>query len=349
MGGPVTESQNGHRYRIAVDAMGGDNAPVETVRGAVDAAETSNVEVLLVGDADALMPLLPSQLPDCLRVVPSDGVISEDDQPLEALRTKPRASIAVAAGLVKEGMADAYVTMGSTGAAMAAGVVALGCLEGVERPALGGPFLGLAPRTVLLDLGTSVDNRPAQLLSYGVLGSVLATVFLGIEEPSVALLSVGAEESKGNRQVREAHQLFRESGLNFVGNVEGMDVPLGRADVVVCDGFVGNILMKFAEGLGMAVVKYLRGVAGSGDGNRDGQQLLERLSQLTNYVEHMGGGPLLGLNGVAIVGHGRSMAASVTAGIEMARTSLERDLVGTMSRELARVRGQVKVDQERQT
>ena len=344
----MTESQNSQRYSIAVDAMGGDNAPGETVRGAVDAAEQSNVEVLLVGDADALKPLLPSPLPDSIRVVPSDGVISEDDQPLEALRAKPRASIAVAAGLVKEGMADAYVTMGSTGAALAAGVVALGCLEGVDRPALGGPFLGLAPRTILLDLGTSVDNRPSQLLSYGVLGSVLATVFLGIEEPSVALLSVGAEESKGNRQVREAHQLFRESGLRFIGNVEGVDVPLGRADVVVCDGFVGNILMKFAEGLGMAVVEYLRRAAGTGDGNREGL-LLEKLSQLTNHVEHMGGGPLLGLNGVAIVGHGRSMAASVTAGIEMARTSLERDLVGTMSRELARVRGRVKDDQERQT
>ena len=344
----MTLSQNGHRYRIAVDAMGGDNAPVETVRGAVDAAETSNVEVLLVGDADALKPLLPSPLPGSLRVVPSDGVISEDDQPLEALRTKPRASIAVAAGLVKEGMADAYVTMGSTGAAMAAGVVALGCLEGIERPALGGPFLGLAPRTVLLDLGTSVDNRPSQLLSYGVLGSVLATVFLGIEEPRVALLSVGSEESKGNRQVREAHQLFRESGLNFIGNVEGVDVPLGRADVVVCDGFVGNILMKFAEGLGMAVVQYLRRAAGTGEQDREGP-LLQKLSQLTNYVEHMGGGPLLGLNGVAIVGHGRSMAASVTAAIGMARTALERDLVGRMDRELARVRRQVKDDQERES
>ena len=343
----MTESQSGQRYRIAVDAMGGDNAPTETVRGALDAAEQCGVDVLLVGDSDALKPLLPSSLPDSLRVVPSDGVISEDDQPLEALRAKPRASIAVAAGLVKEGMADAYVTMGSTGAAMAAGVVALGCLEGVDRPALGGPFLGLAPRTVLLDLGTSVDNRPSQLLSYGVLGSVLATVFLGIEEPRVALLSVGSEESKGNRQVREAHQLFRESGLRFIGNVEGVDVPLGRADVVVCDGFVGNILMKFAEGLGMAVVEYLRSSAG-GDASQAGP-LLQKLSLLTNYVEHMGGGPLLGLNGVGIVGHGRSRAASVTAGIEMARMSLERDLVGMMSSELARVRRQVKDDQERES
>ena len=340
----MTESQEGRRYRIAVDAMGGDHAPAETVRGAVDAAAQGGVDVLLVGEPDALEPLLPSPLPDGLRVAPSDGVITEDDQPMEALRAKPRASIAVAAGLVKEGMADAYVTMGSTGAAMAAGVVALGCLDGIERPALGGPFLGLAPRTVLLDLGTSVDNRPSQLLTYGVLGSVLATVFLGIEEPRVALLSVGAEESKGNRQVREAHQLFRDSGLRFIGNVEGVDVPLGRADVIVCDGFVGNILMKFAEGLGMAVVEYLRNAAGTQDSGGDAAALLGKLSLLTNYVEHVGGGPLLGLNGLAIVGHGRSKAASVTASIEMARTSVERDLVGAMRRELERVRGQVKDD-----
>ena len=339
----MTESQNGSKYRIAVDAMGGDNAPSEIVRGAVDAAARGGVEVLLVGDTEALHSLLPLTMPEGLSIVPSEGVITEDEHPLETLRAKPRASIAVAAGLVREGIADAYVTMGSTGAAMAAGVVALGCLEGVDRPALGGPFLGLAPRTVLVDLGTSVDSRPSQLLNYGVLGSVLATVFLGIEEPRVALLSVGSEEGKGNRQVREAHRLFRESGLNFIGNVEGVDVPLGRSDVVVCDGFVGNILMKFAEGLGMAVVEYLRNAAGPGAGREEGA-LLEKLSHLTNYAEHVGGGPMLGLNGVAIVGHGRSKAASVTAGIEMARTSLEGDLVGTMSRELARVRSQVKDD-----
>ena len=178
------------------------------------------------------------------------------------------------------------------------------------------------------------------------LGSAFAKVLQGIEQPRVALLSVGSEEGKGNRQVREAYQLFQSSGLNFIGNVEGVDVPLGRADVVVCDGFVGNVLMKFAEGLGMAVVEYLktkipeeaRGMAGA---------IMGELSRLTNAVEHVGGGPLLGLNGVAIVGHGRSKAASVTAAIEVARNSLELGFVETMRRDLAEVQSRMQTNQER--
>ena len=341
----MSRVQERSRYRIAVDAMGGDYAPEEIVLGAVEAAARGDVEVLLVGDTEALKALVPSPAPATLHLVPSQGVITEGEHPLEAFRQKPRASIAVAAGLVKEAKAHAFVSMGSTGAAMAAGVVALGTLEGIDRPALGGPFLGLAPRTTLLDLGTSVDNRPSQLLNYGVLGSVFAKVFLGIDNPSVALLSVGAEEGKGNRQVREAYQLFRESGLNFAGNVEGVDIPLGKVDVVVCDGFVGNILMKFAEGLGMAMVEYIKARASRG-AEKITADLLGELANLTNYVEHMGGGPLLGLNGVAIVGHGRSKAPSVTAAIGMACTALERGLVELMSQERVSVRLRVKGEQE---
>ncbi|MFH1560226.1 MAG: phosphate acyltransferase PlsX [Chloroflexota bacterium] len=336
----MTRAQRQSRYRIAVDAMGGDHAPEEIVRGAVEAAARGGIEVLLVGELEAIKEMLPSPAPTTLQVIPSQGVITEAEHPLEAFRQKPRASIAVAAGLVKEGKAHAFVTMGSTGAAMAAGVVALGNLEGIDRPALGGPFLGLAPKTTLLDLGTSIDCRPSQLLNYGVLGSVFAKVFLGIENPSVALLSVGAEEGKGNRQVREAYRLFSQSGLNFVGNVEGMDIPLGKVDVVVCDGFVGNVLMKFAEGLGMAVVEYIKARVPRGAEEMAGEMMRE-LANLTNFVEHMGGGPLLGLNGVAIVGHGRSKASSVTAAIDMACTALERGLVEMMSQELTLVRRKV--------
>ena len=341
----MTSAQEKPKYRIAVDAMGGDFAPGEIVLGAVEAAARGNVEVLLVGEPEAMKELVPSPAPANLHLVASQGVITEGEHPLEAFRQKPQASIAVAAGLVKEAKAHAFVSMGSTGAAMAAGVVALGTLEGIDRPALGGPFLGLAPKTTLLDLGTSVDNRPSQLLNYGVLGSVFAKVFLDIDNPEVALLSVGAEEGKGNRQVREAYQLFRKSGLNFIGNVEGVDIPLGKADVVVCDGFVGNILMKFAEGLGMAVVEYIKARAPRGAEKMTGN-LLGELANLTNYVEHMGGGPLLGLNGVAIVGHGRSKAHSVNAAIGMACTALERGLVELMSQELASVKLKVNDEQE---
>ncbi|MDP6102675.1 MAG: phosphate acyltransferase PlsX [Dehalococcoidia bacterium] len=342
----MTSSQDRPRYCIAVDAMGGDHAPGEIVRGAVDAAARGDVDVLLVGEPEAIEVSMPSPVPATLQVVPSQGVITEEEHPLEALRSKPGASMVVAAGLVREGKAHAYVTMGSTGAAMATGVIALGNLEGIERPALGGPFLGLAPKTTLVDLGGSIDSRPSQLLNHGVLGSVFAKVFLDIDNPSVALLSVGSEEGKGNRQVREAYQLFQQSSLNFIGNVEGMDVPLGKANVVVCDGFVGNILMKFAEGLGTAVVEYLRARAPNGVDRMAGE-LLGELANLTNYVEHLGGGPLLGLNGVAIVGHGRSKAPSVTAAIDMACIALERNLVELMGRELALVRMNVRDEQEK--
>lgn len=337
----MTNTKNRYRYRIAVDVMGGDHAPTEIIRGALDAVSLGDVELLLVGDLEAVNDILPSSVPDAIHVVPSEGVITENEHPLEALRSKPKASIIVTAGLVKNGSADAYVTMGSTGAAMAAGVVALGTLDGIDRPALGGPFLGLAPNTVLVDLGTSLDNRPSQLLNYGILGSVFAKVFMGIDNPSVALLSVGTEEGKGNRQVREAHELFRQSTLNFIGNVEGVDIPLGKANVVVCDGFVGNVLMKFTEGLGMAVVEYLKSSVPNGYDKITGE-LLMKLSDLTNYVEYIGGGPLLGLNGVAIVGHGRSKAPSVTAAIDLARVSLERGLVDSMRKELTGVRLNVK-------
>ena len=342
----MTAAINGKtRYSVAVDVMGGDNAPHEIVKGALESARIREIDVVLVGDADVIRGLLPEELDENVKLVPSKGVIGEDDHPVEALKQKPEASIIVCAQLVKSKLADAYITMGSTGAAMAAGVMALGTIEGIDRPALGGPFLGFAPKTTLLDLGTSIDCRPSQLLGYGVLGSVFAKVFMGIQNPRVALLSVGSEEGKGNRQVREAYGLFSQSGLNFIGNVEGVDVPLGKADVVVCDGFVGNILMKFAEGLGMAVVQYFKDFF-SGTHSDLGEEVLGELSKLTNSVEHMGGGPLLGLDGVAIVGHGRSKAASVSAAVDMACRVLNTDLVNSMKYDLQEVRQRVSENKE---
>ncbi len=326
------------KYNIAIDAMGGDNAPEQVIIGAIQSAKQNDVNVLLVGDLDEIRNIIPDPMPDGIHLVPSHGVITENEHPLEAFRAKPKASIITATGLIKEGMADALVTMGSTGAAMAAGVMILGTMEGIERPALGGPFLGLAPKTTLVDLGTSMDNRPSQLLNYGVLGSVFAKVFHGIDNPSVALLSVGAEEGKGNRQVREAYSLFSKSNLNFVGNVEGMDIPYSKADVVVCDGFVGNILMKFTEGLGLAVVDYLRSDV---DQLNVSDQTLVDLANLTNYVEYKGGGPLLGLNGIAIVGHGRSKSDSVIAAVEMACVAIEKNFVEMIRDSLAEIRSTV--------
>lgn len=339
----MSEESDTSLFRVAVDAMGGDNAPEEIVNGVLDIIKEGIVEILLVGDQEQIELLIPSPRPDNLTLICSKGVVTEDEHPVEAIKSKPRASVFVCADLVRDGKADAYITMGSTGAAVAAGVFKLGTLSGIERPALGGPFLGLVPKTIIIDLGTSVDSRPSQLMNYAVLGSTFSRVFMGIQEPRVALLSVGAEEGKGNRQVRESYPLLKQSGLNFIGNIEGVDVPLGKADVVVCDGFVGNILMKFAEGLGMAVVKY---VESEGGDTQDilADKLLKSLSNLTNFVEYMGGGPLLGLNGVAIVGHGRSKATSVSAAIRMAKVVLDQHLVQLMEEDLSIAQRNVEIN-----
>ena len=329
---------------VAVDVMGGDYAPRELVAGAVEAASTGDVQVILVGDTSAVEAELAEHdtagLP--LSSVPSEGVILEVEQPALALRQKPRASILVSAGLVKEGQADSLVTMGSTGAAMAATVLIFGTMDGIERPALGGPILGLAPDTVIIDLGTNVDCRPSQLLSFAIIGSVFARQFLSAENPRVALLSIGAEEGKGNRQIRETTEILKQSGLNFVGNVEASDLPLKRADVVVCDGFVGNVVMKLSETLGAAIAEHLREkLKGRLPGN-EVDQLSQEIFDLTNVAESVGGGPLFGVKGVAVVGHGRSRAGAVAKAIRMAKRVVDMDFVNALDQELERVREMIK-------
>lgn len=322
--------------RIALDAMGGDNAPAEVVRGAVQFASAGQGQVMLVGDPAALEEALSgydtSRLP--IGVVPSEGVISEDESPALALRQKPRASILVATGMVKQGHADACVTMGSTGAAMAAGAVVLGLAKGVGRPALGGPVIGVAPNTCILDLGTNVDCRPSQLLSFGAIGDVFARTFFGVDDPRIALLSVGAEAGKGNRQVRETTELFESSGLNFIGNIEANDLPKGKAEVVVCDGFVGNIVMKLTEGLGQQLSEHLRSRLVGRLPEDELNELLEEYYDINNVVESRGGGPLFGVNGVSVVGHGAARADAVERALGMAKLTVETDFVSRMNRRL---------------
>ena len=317
---------------IVIDAMGGDFAPGTPVAGAVLAARGGGVEVILAGDPDLVEAELAKHdaagLP--ISVVPSEGVIVEGEQPALALRSKPRASIAVAAGLLKAGKADALVSAGSTGGTMAASVLALGLFPGLERPTLGGPFLALAPRTTIIDLGANVDAKPSQLLSFGALGSSFARFYFGTENPRVALLSVGSEEGKGNKQVKDAYVLFKASGLNFVGNVEGHELFEDRADVVVCDGFVGNVLLKFTEGLAKAAAAYLAAQLGPGS------EAVQHISALAGLAES-GGGPLFGVNGVAVVGHGRSSAEGIAGAAALAASCVDDGLVDRMRDDLASV------------
>jgi len=326
----VTQAHQG--TRIAVDAMGGDFAPAEIVAGAVLAARQGGVQIALVGDSDKVNAELVRHNPKGLPImpVPSEGVIVEGEPPALALRQKPKASVLVATGMVKKGFADACVSMGSTGAAMAAAAVVLGVIEGIERPCLGGPIVGLAPRTVILDVGTSVDCRPTQLVSFAVIGDVFARQIWGIERPRVALLSVGAETGKGNKQVKETTDLMATAGLNFIGNVEGYDLPTGKADVVVCDGFVGNVVMKLTEGLGAAIAERLR--------HAKLDQAAREVFESMNVVETYGGGPILGVNGVSVVGHGRAKADAVAKAIATAKMSVENRLVTQLNQRLTAIK-----------
>ena len=331
------------RVKIALDVMGGDHAPGELVAGAINAARENDVDVRMVGDEDVVEAELAKHDVEGLRirVVSSEGYVKEGEQPALVLRQRPRASIIVATGLVKYGFADACVSMGSTGAAMAAAAIGLGMSEGVERPAIGGPIVGLAPRTAVIDVGANVDCRPAQMLSFGVIGDVFARKFWGIERPRVAMLSVGSEAGKGNSQVKEATELFEKSGLNFIGNVEANELPANRAEVVVCDGFVGNIVMKLTEGLGLAMAERLRESLRNSLPSTELERVVKEVYELNNVVETWGGGPLFGVNGVSIVGHGRAKATAVQRAIITAKRAVESGFVTGLNDELNRVRQKV--------
>ena len=335
------EGRSQRPVRVVVDAMGGDHAPVETVKGAVQALNAEDIELILVGDPQQLNAQLAQyHVPaGAVTVVPSEGKIGDDEHPVQAIRHKPNASVLVATKVLKSGGADVLVSMGSTGASMASAVLVLGLMNGLDRPCIGGPFLGLAPRTVLLDMGSNVDCRPAMLLNFAALGVVFARKFLDIQNPKVGLLSVGAETAKGNRQVQESYQLFQDSHLNFVGNVEGMDFFTQRADVIVCDGFVGNILLKFTEGLGTALLPFLKKQLDSLLKPEQVAAIGATLWQQTNLPRTMGG-PLFGVNGPVVLGHGSCKADGVAGAINTATRYFRLGLVESMREELSLMHNQ---------
>lgn len=314
---------------IALDAMGGDYGPSETVRGAAIAAAKGGVEILLVGDKAAISQVLADQSIEDLpiKIVPSEGVVIEGEHPARAIMAKPKSSIAVCAGLVKQGEADAFISMGSTGASMAASVLSLGLFPGLSRPTLGGPFIGLAPKTTIIDIGANIDSRPDQLLNFGVLGASFQRFWLETANPRVGLLSVGSEEGKGNKQVQEAFTLFKASGLNFVGNVEGHDIFRDKADVVVCDGFVGNLLLKYTEGLAEAAAHFLGKVLGSDS------KAVQQIKRLASTADH-GAAPLFGVQGLAMAGHGSTSGEGIATAFNLAQRCLDIDLVGHMREDL---------------
>jgi hypothetical protein len=308
--------------RIAVDAMGGDFAPKEIVRGALDAAKKYDSEIVLVGDEEKIRAELHGENIEALRIsiVHAAEVIGMDEHPAEAVRSKKDASVVVATRLVKDGTCDAVFSAGSTGAAVAAAQLILRRIRGVGRPAIATPMPTPDGVTLMLDSGANVDSKPEHIVQSAVMGSLYAQYVFGVKEPRVGLLNIGEEASKGNEQAKETHALLlEEKNIHFCGNAEGRDVPKGNFDVVVCDGFVGNIVLKFAEGLAKTILGLIKEeVRGGGLMAKLGALLLvptlRRLGKRLDVREY-GGAPLLGVDGCCVIGHGSSDAKSVSSAI----------------------------------
>ena len=323
------------RARIALDAMGGDDAPAAIVAGAILAqTELADVDVILVGEPDKIQACL-NQHPSApkLEIVPAEGTIEMHEEPLGALRRKPKASINVSMQLVKDGRADAVVSAGHSGAAMAAALLRLGRLKGIDRPAIAAVFpTNRADKSVLiLDVGANVDCRPQYLDQFATMGAIYSQCVMGVEAPRVGLLNIGEEESKGNKVALEAHEsLAQNTSINFVGNAEGRDVLSGNFDVIVCDGFVGNILLKFAEAVGDIVVQMLKEELPRGLNGKLGTAFLkpnlQRLKRRIDAAEH-GGGLLLGVEGVCIISHGSSDANSIANAIRSAKRAVDQNAI----------------------
>jgi len=331
------------KVRVAVDAMGGDYAPDEIVKGAVLATRKNDVKIILVGSKN----ILERELSKCkfsnnssIHVADASEVIKEDESPALAIRRKPNCSVAVAAKMVKSGEADALVSAGPSGAVAVCAIQFMGMLDGICRPAIIGSLGSFAPNTVVVDFGANVDCKPHQFLTFAVAGSVFAKKFLNIADPKIALLSTGSEESKGNESVREAYSLLRNSGLNFIGNVEGNDILSGKANVIVCDGFVGNVLLKFYESIGTHARDWteqkLKKYPPSGMLARILFNRLFPVTKMSSETEQGGGGILWGIDGVVRVAHGASRASHIANAIESAKKAIKTESVESLKSELAK-------------
>jgi glycerol-3-phosphate acyltransferase PlsX len=331
--------------RIALDAMGGDRGPKVNVEAAVLAARESGTAVTLVGDETVLAEQLAGHqaagLPVTIRHAPE--AVGMGESPVAALRRKKRSSVRIGLELVRHGEADGFVSAGNTGAVMATALMVLGALPGVERPAIAVVMPTVTGRVVMLDVGANVDCRARHLLQFAVMGHVYARDILGVSAPRLGLLSIGEEESKGNELTREAFkELEDRGGLNFLGNIEGRDVFSGGADVVVCDGFTGNVALKISEGLADALFHLLREELQRDLLARTGSVLLlpafRRFRRRVDYSE-AGGAPLLGVDGVCVISHGRSTAKAIKNAIRVAADCAGNQLIAHIREGIAATGG----------
>ncbi|APO45148.1 phosphate acyltransferase PlsX [Paenibacillus sp. FSL H8-0317] len=328
--------------KIVIDAMGGDNAPASTVEGAIAAAtEWADTQIVLIGDEAKLEPLLSQSgvRPANLTVRHASEVIGSDDEPVKAVRRKKDASMVVAGRMLKEGEADAMISAGNTGALMTAGLLVVGRMAGIERPALAPMIPTIDDVGVLaLDLGANMDAKPEHLAQYGLMGSLYRQKVQGIESPRVGLLNVGTEPGKGNELTKHAYPLLEQLPIRFVGNVEARDVLTGACDVLVCDGFAGNILLKSLEGTAGAIFALLKEQFSSSLKSKLAAAVLmpelRGLKRKLDYTEH-GGAPLLGLSRLVVKSHGSADGNAIKNAVRQARIAVQNQLVESISKEIS--------------
>ena len=312
--------------KLAIDAMGGDKAPAEIVKGAVEAVKKFPCEIVLVGDETQISEILSDE-PDWqnlpLKIQHASEIIAMNEHPADAVRNKKNSSIVVATRLVKTGECDAVLSAGSTGAAVTAAQLILKRIHGIGRPAIATPIPTPKGVTLLLDGGANVDSKPEHLVHSGIMGALYAEHVLGKKNPRVGLLNIGEEETKGNEQAKETYQIFKNmTTINFAGNAEGRDIPAGTFDVIVCDGFVGNVVLKFGEGMALTIFTLIReAIENANVATKLGALLLmPTLKELAKRMDasEYGGAPLLGVNGCCIISHGSSDAKSICSAIGVA-------------------------------
>lgn len=324
--------------KIAIDAMGGDQGPTAAVEGTVAAARRyPDLELVVVGREEQVRPLL-TDAPENVSFLHAEEVISPEDEPVRAVRRKARSSIVTAARLVKEGSCDAMLSAGNTGALMTAGLLIVGRLQGVARPALAPILPTVRGKGVLvLDVGANMDPEPSHLVQYAVMGNVYAEKVLGIRRPSIGLLNVGTEAGKGNRLVKETYPLLSRSPFHFIGNVEARDVFAEACDVVVCDGFVGNVLLKTLEGVGLGVFVQLKEMFTTSGAGKLAAVLMHRglkeFRRRMDYREY-GGAPLLGLRGLVVKVHGASNGRAFEVAIGQTRKFVLEHVTDLMQKRL---------------
>lgn len=324
-----------NKIRIALDAMGGDHAPGELIKGAIAAVDDDNIEIVLVGQENVVRGELNNHDPaGCgVSVVHASEVITMDERPVPAVMEKRDSSIVVGIRLIKRGEVEAFVSAGNTGAVMAAATLILGRTRGIIRPALGAVFPFPTGPVLCLDLGANADCKPMSLAQFGKMGSIYMQKIFGVESPRIGLLSSGEEDTKGSHLVQKAHKMLRKSKINFIGNVEGRDIASGRADVIVTDGFTGNVLLKLGEGIGEMLLGALRKAVAENPNFREAADLLEptfhSIIGTLDYREY-GGALLFGVNGNVIVAHGRSHADAIRNAIITAKREVLQDLSGAI-------------------